>query len=329
MWGAFARSLRPHWSTETTLFLHPTVHAEAHFRMQWLLRLTDSSVRMTDDSHVRIAAELGFPGAPRLLEEAIAGLPTGVREAAREAMRVAGFQAAAARGRRLGALQTPPRTFPDNAEGDAAAASFAGTYHAAAGFSSIGAQYLSHVGTATSPFSYDPAEVRSIGFAVAATRALDPSVWGTGVDPRDRAAARMSEVRTSRGHEERDERLGRYVDITFGMLRTGDIVPADLFSVDVFSADEISGALSGTDDDLRALIRRAFPPTSNTRPPSAMSKRRFVAKKLGGVKTDPTGITDPILRLSFMYWMLWKSFAEARRDAEREFTSRGRPRFGS
>ena len=80
---------------------------------------------------------------------------------------------------------------------------------------------------------------------------------------------------------------------------------------------------------MSALIRRAFPPASNTKPPSAISKRRLVAEKLGGVKKDPAGITDPILRLSFMYWTLWKSLHDARRDAEREFTDRGKPRFGS
>ena len=127
LWGAFARGLWARWSWATTSFLHPTVHPEAHFRPPWLLRLTDSSVRMTDDSHARIAAERGFHGAPRLLETALAGLPSGLRQAVREAMRVAGFQGAAASGRRLGRQRDPPRPFPAGTAGDALAAAF--TWH--------------------------------------------------------------------------------------------------------------------------------------------------------------------------------------------------------
>ena len=99
----------------------------------------------------------------------------------------------------------------------------------------------------------------------------------------------------------RDERLESYVGITLDMLRGGSIAPADLFPVGDFSSDETSEALSSLDDDdLRALIRRAFPPAGSMPPPAAHKKKQLRAAKLGVRKTDPRDITDAKRRLSFM-----------------------------
>jgi hypothetical protein len=158
----------------------------------------------------------------------------------------------------------------------------------------------------------------SIGMATARTRGLDEAVWGTGGtgdDVRDLDAARMSEVMRSAGYEIRDERLALYVTITLGMLRSAEITPAGLFHADLFSSDERDGALARSDDDLRALILRAFPPASSVRPPIVLVRRRYESLKIGR-KTNPKDIEDAVERLTFMWWTMKQSLKSARYDAQ-------------